>query len=339
MPPVDNRARPPPGVSEAGSASESRPQAVTPVIGLVTCKTGSVPYSGRFDTMATTLSTQVLPHAVDWQGGISDTLAAVMSFIPKLLIFLVVLFVAWIVAKAVSKGLGIILQKSGFTTLLDKAGADETLAKASIDPISLITKLAYYFILLIGLQLALTAFGPSNPVSAIVNDIVAWLPKAVVAIVIVVIAAAVANAVKDILSGVLGGLSYGPMLAKVVAGFIVALGVIAALNQVGIGLSVTLPVLVAVLATIGGILVVGVGGGLIGPMRQRWEGWLGQIEQDTRQVKATRPTTTSSDYATTSSGYATGSSYGTGSTQGSTYGGSGSTQGVAPPPESGTQQF
>lgn len=60
---------------------------------------------------------------------------------------------------------------------------------------------------------------------------------------------------------------------------------IAALNQVGIGLSVTLPVLIAVLATVGGILVVGVGGGLIGPMRQRWEGWLGQLEEDTRRVR------------------------------------------------------
>lgn len=47
-------------------------------------------------------------------------------------------------------------------------------------------------------------------------------------------------------------------------------------------LSVTLPVLITVLATIGGILVVGVGGGLIGPMRSRWERWLGQLETETR---------------------------------------------------------
>jgi hypothetical protein len=220
--------------------------------------------------------------AIDWGGVVEDSVTPVINFVPKLLVFLVVLFVGWLIAKAVSKALGIVLEKVGFTTLLSKTGADSTLATAQIDPVALICKLAYYFVLLIALQLALGAFGPSNPVSEIVNDIVAWLPQALVAIVIVVVAAAVANAVKDILASSLGGVSYGPLLSKIVGAFIIALGVIAALNQVGIGLSVTLPVLITVLATIGGILVVGVGGGLIQPMRSRWEGWLDQLAADTR---------------------------------------------------------
>lgn len=219
---------------------------------------------------------------IDWGGVVQDSVTPVINFVPKLLVFLVVLFIGWLIAKAVSKALGIVLEKVGFTTLLSKTGADNTLATAQIDPVALICKLAYYFVLLIALQLALGAFGPSNPVSDIVNDIVAWLPQALVAIVIVVIAAAVANAVKDILASSLGGVSYGPLLARIVGAFIIALGVIAALNQVGIGLSVTLPVLITVLATIGGILVVGVGGGLIQPMRSRWEGWLDQLAADTR---------------------------------------------------------
>lgn len=230
-------------------------------------------------------------QAVDWEGGLDDTLSSVMGFIPKLLVFLVVLFIGWIIAKVVSKALGMVLEKLGFNKLLEKAGADDMLRSAEISPISLLTKLVYYFILLIALQLALTAFGPSNPVSTIVNDIVAWLPKALVAIVIIIIAAAVANAVKDILGGSLSGLSYGPMLTKIVGGFIIALGVIAALNQVGIGLSVTLPVLIAVLATVGGVIVVGVGGGLIGPMRTRWEGWLNSFENETRRGTSSGATT------------------------------------------------
>ncbi|NYI99773.1 small-conductance mechanosensitive channel [Nocardioides thalensis] len=219
--------------------------------------------------------------AIDWEGTLEDSLNPVIDFVPKLLVFLVILFIGWLIAKAVAKFLGIVLQRVGFTTLLSKAGADRALTSASVNPLDIICKLAYYFILLIALQLALSAFGPSNPVSEIVNDIVRWLPQAVVAIVIVVIAGAVANAVKDLLTGVLGGVSYGPLLAKIASGFIVALGVIAALNQIGIGLSVTMPVLIAVLATVGGILVVGVGGGLIAPMRDRWERWLDQLASET----------------------------------------------------------
>ena len=46
----------------------------------------------------------------------------------------------------------------------------------------------------------------------------------------------------------------------------------------GIALTVTLPVLVAILATVGGIAIVGVGGGLIKPMQERWEGYLASAE-------------------------------------------------------------
>lgn len=249
------------------------------------------------------LTPQITPMSIDWDGGLEDAWSSVMSFIPKLVVFAIVLFIGWLVAKAVAKGLGIVLEKVGFTKLLDKAGADEVLRNAQISPISLITKLVYYFILLIALQLALTAFGSTNPVSQIINDIVAWLPKAFVAIVILVVAGAVANAVKDILGATLSGLSYGPLLTKIVSIAIVALGVIAALNQVGIGTTVTLPVLIAVLATISGILIVGVGGGLIGPMRNRWEGWLSSFEDETRNRQPAAPAG-NAGYADQGQGYA-----------------------------------
>lgn len=222
-----------------------------------------------------------IPLSINWTAGLSQAWNSVATFVPKLVVFLVVLFIGWIIAKVVAKALGMLLEKVGFTKLLNKAGAENALRNAQIEPLGLVTKLVYYFILLIALQLALTAFGSSNPVSQIVNQIVGWLPKAFVAVIIVVIAGAVANAVKDLMGAALGGLSYGALLTKITGAFILALGIIAALNQIGIGLSVTLPVLITALATVGGILVVGVGGGLIGPMRQRWEGWLTQLSTET----------------------------------------------------------
>jgi hypothetical protein len=49
---------------------------------------------------------------------------------------------------------------------------------------------------------------------------------------------------------------------------------------------VTLPVLITVLATVGGILVVGVGGGLIAPMRERWEQILRRAESEAPRAAA-----------------------------------------------------
>lgn len=242
----------------------------------------------------------VNPGSLDWQSGLNDAWSDVSSFVPKLVVFAVVFFVGWLIAKFVAKAIGLVLGKVGFDNLLAKAGAGDMQARTGIDPVSIITKLVYYFVLLIALQLALSAFGPSNPVSQTVDNIVAWLPKALVAVVIVVIAGAVANAVKDILRGVLGGVSYGNLLTNIVGGFIIALGVIAALDQIGVATAVTLPVLITVLATVGGILVVGVGGGLIRPMAARWEGWLNTIQAEGQRVKGQTGAAHSAGYAPSS---------------------------------------
>ena len=113
------------------------------------------------------------------------------------------------------------------------------------------------------------------------DAIVGWLPKAVVAIVLIVVASAIAKVVKDLISAALGGLSYGRFVAALASAAIIALGVIAALDQVGIAADVTQPVRITVLATIGAILAIGVGGGLVRPMQDRWERMLNAAERET----------------------------------------------------------
>ena len=81
----------------------------------------------------------------------------------------------------------------------------------------------------------------------------------------------VAGAVKKLLENALGGLSYGAILANGVS-VLVLLGFLkAALDEVGVATNVTGPLLIAILATVAGILIVGVGGGLIKPMQERLE--------------------------------------------------------------------
>ena len=109
---------------------------------------------------------------------------------------------------------------------------------------------------------------------------------AIVAVIIVVIAGAIAHAVRNLVGSALAGLSYGRALGVLAAAFIWGLGVIAALNQIGVATTVTTPVLIAVLATVGGTLVVGVGGGLVRPMQRRWEGWLDRAEREVPAAKA-----------------------------------------------------
>lgn len=210
---------------------------------------------------------------------LSNALSTVFAFVPKLVGFLVILFIGWLIAKALRKVVNVVLDKVNFDRVVERGGIKQALARSKYDASGLIAALVYYAVLLLALQMAFGVFGP-NPVSDMLTAIVAWLPKAIVAIVIIVVAAAIASGVRDLIGSALGALSYGPMVAKIAQIAIIALGAIAALNQVGIATTVTTPVLVTVLATVAGVIVVGVGGGMIRPMQQRWERWLGRAEQE-----------------------------------------------------------
>ncbi|MEV1332972.1 hypothetical protein AB0J20_25760 [Micromonospora costi] len=214
---------------------------------------------------------------------VGDALRAVMLFVPKAVAFLAILVVGWLIAKAALKIVDKVLERIGFDRAVDRGGIRRALSRSRYDASDIVAKLVYYGLLLVTLQLAFGIWGP-NPISDLIAGVIAWLPRAFVAIVIVVVAAAIATAVKDIIGGALGGLSYGRVLATIAYVFLLGLGVIAALNQIGVATTVTTPVLVAVLATAGGILVVGVGGGLVRPMQSRWESWLARAEQESRVI-------------------------------------------------------
>jgi hypothetical protein len=221
---------------------------------------------------------------MDIGAALTDMWRAVLLFLPKALAFAAILVVGFVVAGFLRKVVRRVLERVGFDRAVERGGIRRYLARSKYDASGIVATLVYYVVLLFTLQLAFGLWGP-NPVSDLIAGVVAWLPNAIVAIVIVVVAAAIASAVRDIISNTLSSLSYGRLLANLAAVFIVGLGVIAALNQIGVATTVTTPVLITVLATIGGILVVGVGGGMIRPMQQRWERWLSKAESESEAVR------------------------------------------------------
>ena len=223
----------------------------------------------------------------DIGNAVADAWRSVLLFIPRAVAFIAILVVGWLIARAVLKIVDAALERVGFDRAVERGGIKRALERTKYDASDILAKLAYYAVLLFTLQFAFGVWGP-NAISDLIRGVVSWLPRAFVAIVIVVIAAAIANAVRDLVTGALGGLSYGKILADLTAVFILALGVIAALNQVGIATTVTTPVLIAFLGTIAGILVIGVGGGLVKPMQARWDRWLDRAAEESRAIKEQR---------------------------------------------------
>lgn len=230
------------------------------------------------------MSTSTLA-AIDIGGGVSSAWASIANFVPKLAAFLVIFLIGWIVARVLGKVVGKVLQAIGFDKIVERGGLKEMMDRGNYKASEIIAKVVYYAVLLIGLEVAFGVFGP-NPISNILTDVVGWLPKLIIAMVIIVVVGAIAKAVKDLVGGMLRGLSYGALLGTIASVFIWGLGIIAALNQVGIATAITTPVLITVLATIGGVVVVGMGGSLIKPMQQRWETWIGRAEDQLPAARA-----------------------------------------------------
>lgn len=195
----------------------------------------------------------------------------------KVLACAAILIIGWIIAKVIGSLVDKGLAKARFNHLAQRTGMERWTGRYT--PSGLVGKIVYYALLLFTFQLAFSVFGP-NPISNLIDDVIAWLPRLIVACVIIVVAVAIANAVFDVINNALSHFSYGRTIGRIAQIVIIALGVIAALNQIGIATTITMPVLIAALATISGILIVGVGGGLIGPMRARWERALNKVEEE-----------------------------------------------------------
>lgn len=252
---------------------------------------------------------------IDVGQSFQNMLDTVLRVVPQILLFLVILFVGWLVAKALERATDAVLERVGFDRMVERGGIRQAMSKSGYDASSIVAKLVYLAALLFTLQLAFGVFG-DNPVSDLLRGVVAWLPNAFVAVIIVVVAAFLAGMVRDIIRGALGGTNYGGILATVAYAFILGLGIIAALTQAGIAVAITGPVLVAVLGTIAGIAIVGVGGGLIRPMQSRWESWLNTAQRemvDLRQQQAMSSSMSSSSMSSSSTPNDPSSLYGTGS--------------------------
>jgi hypothetical protein len=208
---------------------------------------------------------------------LNDVLASVVNVGVKVIIFLAIMALGWIVGRWIYKSLGALLRRVGFDRGVERGGLNRILGESKASDVT--ARLVELAFLLFVLQLAFGIFGP-NPVSDLIHAVVAWLPKLFVAVIIIVVAAALAGWVKEIIKRSLGGLSYASAIGTSAQAVILGLGLIAAVNQVGVAESVTLPVLIAFLAIVAGIAIVGVGGGLVRPMQARWERILNRAEAE-----------------------------------------------------------
>src|SRR2546421_2041292 len=140
----------------------------------------------------------------------TNALNLVFAFIPKLISFLVILLVGWIVASVVSKAVTFLLRKIGFDRLSERIGLSRLEQRMGLrmDAAGVLGKVVYWFIFLIFLVPAVDSLGLTT-VSNILNQIIAYIPNVFVAIVVLFLGTLAATFVADIVRGATASTNMG----------------------------------------------------------------------------------------------------------------------------------
>ena len=183
----------------------------------------------------------------------ASALAIVFAFIPKLIGFLVILLVGWIVASLLEKGLTLLLRRVGFDRLSDRIGFTrfEQRMNVRMDPANLLGKVLFWFVFLIFLVPAFNAL-ELTAISTLIGQIVGYIPNVFVAIIVLFLGMALASLAAELVRGASAStrMANPNFLANVARYAILGFSVLIALEQLQIAPALITTLFTAVVGSI-----------------------------------------------------------------------------------------
>ena len=178
---------------------------------------------------------------------LQDALSALLSFIPQLIGALIILIVGYIIAKALQAIVGRVLEGIGFDRWMERGGIKQFFDRADTEhtPHSILGRLVFWFVFIIAITMAADALGIPQ-VSAVLGQLIAYIPSIIAAILILILAALLANFLSSIVRGATGS----DILASVARYAIIVYAVFAAVTQLGIAVELTAPTFLIVLGAV-----------------------------------------------------------------------------------------
>ncbi len=167
---------------------------------------------------------------------LQDTLSAFFSYIPQLIGAVIILVIGYVIARVLRAVVGRVLQGIGFDSWMERGGIKQFFDRAETDqtPASILGALVFWFVFIIAITMAADALGIPQ-VSAVLGQLIAYIPSIIAAILILILAALLANFV----SGIVRGATGSDVLASVARYAIIVYAVFAALTQLGIAVQLT----------------------------------------------------------------------------------------------------
>lgn len=206
----------------------------------------------------------------DLQDSASDLIEIFTTWIPRIVLFVLILLIGKFVAKWISRLVKKLFKKINLDYYLDKAGIGGPLERAGFsDSGVFVAKIIYYLIFLFVLKIAFDALGVAA-LNETLDELILWIPRLIVALILVVVGGLVANTVRDLVAGATAGQSYSAVVTKIAFFGVWTIFGLAALNQSQIATDIVNTITDAIFLSLGAILVVKFGIGGIWAARDRF---------------------------------------------------------------------
>ena len=167
---------------------------------------------------------------------LQDALSTFLSYIPQLIGAIVILVIGYVKARILRAVVGRVLQGIGFDSWMERGGIKQFFDRAETNetPASILGLLVFWFVFIIAITMAADALGIPQ-VSAVLGQLIAYIPSIIAAILILILAALLSN----FLAGIVRGATGSDVLASVARYAIIVYAVFAALTQLGIAVQLT----------------------------------------------------------------------------------------------------
>ena len=186
-----------------------------------------------------------------------------VGFLPRLVGFLVILLIGWLIARVVKALVVKALHGLGLDRALSGGAAGPYVARAMPDarPSEVIGAIAFWFLFLGAIAIAVSQLG-IQALDNFVQSIVAYLPNVVVAILIFVVAGAVAAAAGRLIAGAFGDTPTGRIAATAVPVLVMGVATFMILDQLNIAPAIVEITYIALLGSValGLAIAFGLGG-------------------------------------------------------------------------------
>jgi hypothetical protein len=166
-----------------------------------------------------------------------DAFSMILSAIPRILAFIVIVAIGWFVSSLLAKGVTGLLRAVRFEEMMQRSGLADFINKmgTGIDSVGIIAGVVKWIVRIVVLLVAFDALG-LPAVSDVMRQFLLWLPNLVVAIFVLFIGGIAARALGNIVRGATaeGGFANPETLANISRTAVWAFAVVVAINQLGI---------------------------------------------------------------------------------------------------------